>query len=300
MEDLEIAFLKVFNVQRSMFNDMGRGSWLLILIAAAVAFLPSGGVLAGGNAGAVASASCHPSVRRLSNGLGQPDDLAVLGGRLLFGDLKADVVAEVVHGRPRVLVRHLNVPEAIVVLSNTRILVVEQGLNRIDSINLKNHRRGVLLNLANTTANEGVDQIARVNGALIIPNSPYGTIERFSKRRLTTIARGLTRPTGATGYNGGIAIADEYGRSIWLLKRGRLSKLASVPTPDDVATVKGMLLAVTLGDGALWEIRPRLRRLLTTFSQPQGLVSLDGGSVAVASQNQNAIDRVTLPASCFR
>ena len=88
--------------------------------------------------------------------------------------------------------------------------------------------------------------------------------------------------------------------SVWLLKGGRLLRLASAPMPDDVASVDGMLLTVTLGDGGLWEIRPKVRRLLDVFNQPQGLVTLGHRQVAVASQNQNRIDRVTLPASCFR
>jgi hypothetical protein len=267
---------------------------------ACAGFLLVGPFMTGIGAAASPAAVCRPVVSRLSAGLGQPDDLGLLGGHILFGDLKADDVAEIVHGRPRILVRNLNVPEGIVVENSHRILLVEQGLNRIDSIDLNSHRRAVLLHLVNNTANEGIDQIHQISGALIVPNSPNGTILRFSKGRLKQIAKGLTRPTDVTGFNGGIAIADEYGHAIWLLKRGHLTKLASVPTPDDVTTVSGMLLTVTLGDGGLWEIRPRVRRLLNVFNQPQGLETIGGGAVALASQNQNVIDKVTFPAPCFR
>jgi hypothetical protein len=246
-----------------------------------------------------ASGACTPRVSRLSSGLGEPDDLAVVGGRLLFGDLKTGAVAEIIHGRPKIVVADLDVPEGIVDLSGHRILVVEQGRNRIDRIDLRTGRRAVLKNLVNKTGNEGVDNIASIRGHVVVPDSPYGTVLRLSSGRLTTIARGLRRPTGVAPFAGGMAVADEYGNAIWLLKHGSLSKLASLPTPDDVATAHGILLAVTLGDGGLWEIRPRLRRLVNLFNQPQGLVTIGARSVDVSSQNQNVIDQVTLPKDCF-
>ncbi|HEV3309208.1 MAG TPA: hypothetical protein VG815_01630 [Chloroflexota bacterium] len=242
--------------------------------------------------------TCGPRITARIRGYGQPDDLAVLGGHLLFGDLKTGVVAEVSGGRARVLVRHLDVPEGIAVTGAQQIVVVEQGLNRLVAIDLHRHSRRVLLRLANTTGNEGVDGIARIHGDFIIPDSPYGTILRFRNGKPSTLASGLTRPTDAVGYDGGLAIADEYANAVWLVKNGVVSRLATLSTPDDVAVVHGMLVAVTLGDGGLWEVRPRVTRLMSGFNQPQGLVTTGAHSIAIAASNQNTIFEMSIPAAC--
>ena len=251
------------------------------------------------SASAATLGSCKTTVSRVAHGYGAPDDLAILGGKVVFGDIKAGVVARIDGGRVTVLVRHLNVPEGIAVLDEHDIVVVEQGYNRLDTINLSTGSRRVLLRLTNNTGQEGVDSITRIGSSLIIPNSPYGTVLRYHAGHLTTLATGMSRPTSAVAYGGGLAVADENANAVWLVKRGHVPRLASVPTPDDVAVVNGMLVAVTLGDGKLWEIRPRQRVLAAGFNQPQGLVTTGRRSVAIAASDQNAIFRVSIGRLCW-
>jgi hypothetical protein len=54
--------------------------------------------------------------------------------------------------------------------------------------------------------------------------------------------------------------------AIWLVTNGHARRLATLPIPDDVAVLRGRLLAATLGDGALWEVRPRLIRLVASVA----------------------------------
>lgn len=248
--------------------------------------------------GARLSSSCHVHKTLVTRGFGQPDDMAVMRGVAYFGDIKAGVVARIQGHRAVIVAKNLDVPEGIGAWGKNKMLVVEQGKNRIDLINLKTGHRSVFLQLLNTTGEEGVDSIGVINGRLIIPNSPYGTVLRWYRGKLATIAQGLNRPTSAWPYRGGIAIADEYGYSVWLLKKGHKTELGSVPEPDDVAAVGNVLLAVTLNDGGLWEVDPVRRRLLSHLNQPQGLVTDGRHSVLIASSGNNAIYRAWIPETC--
>jgi len=225
--------------------------------------------------------------------------VAVHGRQIYFGDIQAGYLARINGYRKIIVRRNLNVPEGIAFTGRHQVAIVEQGLNRIDSLNLNTGRLSVLIQLRNTTGLEGVDGISQVGGNLIIPDSPYGTLYRLHKGNLQWIAGGMTRPTDAVAYSGGLAVADENANAIWLVRNGRLERLATVPIPDDVAVVHGMLLAITLGDGALWEVRPHVRRL-HWFSQPQGLAPSGGTSMVLADSKQNSVYRITLPAACFR
>jgi len=244
------------------------------------------------------AAGCSVKVARLATGYGSPDDLLMYRGHILFDDIQAGVVASITKGRTFTLVRNLSTPEGMVSPSKGRLIVVEQGSNRLESVDLLKHQRHVLLPLKNDTRQEGVDGISLIHGDVIIPDSPYGTILRLHKQHLSQIAWGLSRPTDVVAFGGGLAVADENAGAIWLLKHGHRRRLASLPTPDDVVVAGGRLLAVTLGDGSLWEIKPKLRRLTNRFSQPQGLVTVGSRVVAVADSRQNAIYRVTLSRSC--
>lgn len=249
--------------------------------------------------GSAASSVCRPPVRFITRGYGSPDDVAVQGSQIYFGDIQAGYLARINGSRKTIVHRGLNIPEGIAFAGKNQVAVVEQGLNRIDTLNLKSGRLNVLIQLRNTTGQEGVDAISEVGGDLIIPDSPYGTLYRLHHGNLSLIAGGMIRPTDAVPYEGGFAVADENANAIWLVRNGTLQRLATVSTPDEVAVVHGMLLTITLGDGALWEVRPQLRRL-HWFSKPQGLATLNGSQLVLADSGRNSLYRITLPASCFR
>lgn len=272
-----------------------KGIKALVAILLSLAFLlPSAS-----SASPAQSATCQLRPVLLARGYGAPDDVVTKGRTILFSDTTAGVVGAVKGKRRWVLLRGLNVPEGIVVRPHDRLIVVEQGANRLDTIDLHSRRRSVLLTLRNTTGLEGVDAISAAGPDLLIPNSPYGQLLRLHRGRLEVVTNGLARPVDAVPYAGGIAVADENANAIWLVRSGRVTRLATVSIPDDVVVYHGHLLAVTLGDGALWEIRPRVRRLLGGFGQPQGLTVGGGGSVIITDSRQNAVYRVSLPVSCL-
>lgn len=245
----------------------------------------------------ITTRSCSPHVSLITRGYGSPDDVAVNGKTILFGDIHAGVISMVRGGRKTILFRGLNVPEGIAVLPGHRLAVVEQGLNRIDVLNLRSKRRRVLLNLRNNTGLEGVDGISRVGGDLIIPDSPYGTLYRFHRGELRLITAALSRPVDAVAFNHGLAVADENANAVWMVWHGPVRSLARLSTPDDVAVAGGRLFAVTLGDNALWEVRPHLVRL-ARFGDPQGLAVLNSGTLVVADSTRNSLYRVSLSKSC--
>src|SRR5947209_3169604 len=65
---------------------------------------------------------CAPRVTFLARGYGAPDDVALDGRRILFGDTAAGVVAAIDGRSERVIVRNLSVPEGIVVRGKNRIV----------------------------------------------------------------------------------------------------------------------------------------------------------------------------------
>jgi hypothetical protein len=147
---------------------------------------------------------------------------------------------------------------------------------------------------------EGVDGIgAAANGGIYVPNSPYGQLLLLDARsHLSSLATGMGRPVGATRYAGGVAVPDETANAVWLVRAGRLQRIATLSTPDDVVVFRGALLAVTLGDGGLWEVRPHLRLLQSGLGQPQGLAVLNGDSVVIVNSQANALLRLSGLGTC--
>lgn len=249
---------------------------------------------------ASASPTCAPRVAPLVSGLGAPDDLRWAAGSLWFGDLHAGVVARVHNGRVHVMVGSLRSPEGLLIRGHT-LIVAEQGANQITAVNLRTGRRRVLTRLVNTSGRDGVDGIgADPHGGIYLANSPYGTLLlRSSDGRLHTLASGLGRPVDAIAYRGGVAVPDEVTGAVWWVHGRRVTRLATLATPDDVAVDGAALLVTSLGDGRLWEVRPHLRVLASGLGQPQGLAVLRAGTLAVANSAGNEIVRITGVAACL-
>lgn len=247
-----------------------------------------------------ASAACAIRVTPLAGGFASPDDLAWQHHTLWVGDIGRGTLDTVRRGKVTVRVRHLRVPEGIVVRGSS-VIVVEQGRNRLTEVNLRSGTRHPVLQLVNHTGREGVDGIvAGGSGSLIIPNSPYGTLLRLDRHgRLHRLAAGLGRPVDAVSFAGGLAVPDETSGNVWLVRRGHARSLARLDVPDDVVNDHGLLLATTLGDGRLWEVAPRLRLLAAGFGQPQGLTLTGRNTAAVADSTRGVVDRVTGLASCL-
>jgi hypothetical protein len=258
-------------------------------------------VLAGRVNSVSATAGCAPSIAKLASGQGKPDDVAFDESRILFGDQGSNSLLAVKNGRVTTLARHLHDPEGIVVRGKDRAVVAEQETNRLVAVDLHTGTVRTMIQLTNATKNLGIDGIGDAgHGGLLIPDSPNGRLLSLdSRRRLHVVAGGMGRPVDALRFRGGVAVADETASTVWLVRGGRLTRLGTFSTPDDVAVFHGALLAVTLGDHALWEVWPHVRLLSAAFAQPQGLAVGPHGEVVVADTTLNALYRISGLRACL-
>ena len=226
----------------------------------------------------------------LLRGLPAPDDLAFdNSGRLLFSDITAGTVSALrADGSTERIVAGLSAPEGIVVQDDGRILVAEQGRNRVVAIDPQTHAVTQWRAFPNRTGAGGIDGIGPVlatrdasgnllstGGYIIVPDSPNGVVWRVSPDGKTAaqIASGMTRPAGAgVDANGRIFVADEGG-PVWVLDPAK-RWFASLAEPDDVLVGRGGHIFVnTLGDNAIHELDAQGHQVavINGIHQPQGI-----------------------------
>jgi sugar lactone lactonase YvrE len=256
-----------------------------------------------------ASASSGPQV--LLQKQPAPDDLAFdNNGRLLFSDIKTGAVSILnVDGSVERVAGGMSAPEGIVVQADGRILVGEQGRNRVVAIDPLSHAVTQWHAFANRTGRDGLDGIGPVlpgkdaQGNLlptadniIVPDSPNGVVWRVTAdgKTATQIASGMVRPVGAAvDSSGRIFVADEGG-ALWVLDPAR-HRFATLPTPDDVLVGRaGHIFVNTLGDNAIHELDNLGHQVgvITGIQQPQG-IALDGADNLYYTEfNTGRIDRV--------
>jgi streptogramin lyase len=203
----------------------------------------------------------------------------------------------------------MSAPEGIVVQADGRILVGEQGRNRVVAIDPQSHAVTQWHAFPNRTGRDGLDGIGPVlpgkdaQGNLlptadniIVPDSPNGVVWRVTAdgKTATQIASGMVRPVGAAvDSSGRIFVADEGG-ALWVLDPAR-HRFATLPTPDDVLVGRaGHIFVNTLGDNAIHELDNLGHQVgvITGIQQPQG-IALDGADNLYYTEfNTGRIDRV--------
>lgn len=219
-----------------------------------------------------------------------PDDLAFDNdGRLLISDIKAGTVSALnPDGSLERIAGGLSAPEGIVLAADGRILVAEQGRNRIVAIDPKTHAVTPWRTFPNRTGRDGIDGIGPVlpgldalgnvlaiGGDVMVPDSPNGVVWRVTAdgKSATQIAAGMTRPAGGgIDANGRVFIADEGG-PVWVLDPSK-RRFATLPTPDDVLVGRGGHIFVnTLGDNAIHELDGQGHQVAvwSGIQQPQGI-----------------------------
>jgi sugar lactone lactonase YvrE len=259
-----------------------------------------------------ALAACPSSVapggpQVLVQKLPAPDDLTFgLDERLLFSDIKAGTVSALrADGSVERIASGLTAPEGIVVQGDGRILVAEQGRNRVVAIDPQTHAVTQWRAFPNGTGRDGIDGIGPIisssNDAaapadVIVPDSPNGVVWRVSAdgRTATQIAGGMVRPVGAAvDATGRIFVADEGG-AVWVLDPAR-HRFATLLTPDDVLVGRdGHIFVNTLGDNAIHELDAQGHQVsvVPNIPQPQG-IALDGADNLYYTEfNTGRIDRV--------
>lgn len=226
----------------------------------------------------------------LAQKLPAPDDLAFdNGGRLLFSDITAGTVSALkADGSVERIAGGISAPEGIVVQDDGRILVAEQGRNRVVAIDPQTHAVTQWRAFPNRTGRGGIDGIGPVlpsrdasgnllptGGNVIVPDSPNGVVWRVTPDGKTAmqIASGMVRPVGAAvDASGRIFVADEGG-ALWVLDPAR-RRFATLPTPDDVLVGRaGHIFVNTLGDNAIHELDAQGRQVnvFTGIQEPQGI-----------------------------
>jgi sugar lactone lactonase YvrE len=226
----------------------------------------------------------------LAQKLPAPDDLAFdNNGRLLFSDITAGTVSALkADGTVERIAGGMSAPEGIVVQDDGRILVAEQGRNRVVAIDPQTHAVTQWRAFPNRTGRGGIDGIGPIlpgrdasgnllptGGNVIVPDSPNGVVWRVTAdgKTATQIASGINRPAGAgVDATGRIFIADEGG-PVWVLDPAR-HRFASLPEPDDVLVGRGGHIFVnTLGDNAIHELVADGHQVAvySGIRQPQGI-----------------------------
>ncbi|HKV31073.1 MAG TPA: hypothetical protein VJT14_08665 [Candidatus Dormibacteraeota bacterium] len=240
-----------------------------------------------------------------------PDDLAFDNdGRLLFSDINAGTVSALkADGSVERIAGGMSAPEGIVVLADGRILVGEQGRNRVVAIDPQTHAVSLWHAFPNRTGRDGLDGIGPVladrdasgnllatGGNVIVPDSPNGVVWRVTAdgKTATQIASGMVRPVGAAlDATGRIFVADEGG-TLWVLDPAR-RPFATLPTPDDVLVARGGDIFVnTLGDNAIHELDAQGHQVsvITGIQQPQGIALDSADNLYYTEFNTGRIDRV--------
>ncbi|TMF11824.1 MAG: hypothetical protein E6I37_08435 [Chloroflexi bacterium] len=240
-----------------------------------------------------------------------PDDLAFdNAGRLLFSDIKAGTVSALkADGSVERIAGGMSEPEGIVLQDDGRILVAEQGRNRVIAIDPQTHAVSQWHAFANRTGRAGIDGIGPVlpsldgsgnllstGGNVIVPDSPNGVVWRVTAdgKTATQIASGMVRPVGAAiDKNGRIFVADEGG-ALWVLDPAR-RRFATLPTPDDVLVSRaGHIFVNTLGDNAIHELDAQGHQVsvITGIQQPQGIALDYADNLYYTEFNAGRIDRV--------
>lgn len=236
----------------------------------------------------LASPPANPQV--IARGQPAPDDLAFDNdGQLLVTDVNAGTLS-LLHadGSMQRLAGGLSQPEGIVVLPDGRILVAEQGKNRIVAVDPQTHAVSTWRDFVNRTANAGIDGIGPIlpavnaNGQaqsygndILVPDSPNGVLWAVSQdgKSATRLASGMSRPVGAAVDGAGrILVADEGG-ALWILDPNR-RRLATLATPDDVVvSTEGNIFVTTLGDNRIHELDAQGHQVgvMSGIRQPQGL-----------------------------
>ena len=240
-----------------------------------------------------------------------PDDLAFDNvGRLLFSDIKTGVVSALnADGSVERIAGGMSAPEGIVVQADGRILVAEQGRNRVVAIDPNTHAVTPWHAFPNRTGRDGIDGIGPVlpskdaQGNLlptadnvIVPDSPNGVVWRVTADGKTAmqIASGMVRPVGAAvDASGRIFVADEGG-ALWALTPAKV-RFATLSTPDDVLVGRaGHIFVNTLGDNAIHELDGQGHQVsvITGIQQPQGIALDDADNLYYTEFNTGKIDRV--------
>lgn len=195
-------------------------------------------------------------------------------------------------------------PEGMVPLAGGKLVIAEQGPDRIVELTPATGSETTLLQLKAISGQLGVDGIGwdAAAGDVLVPDSPNGTLLAVSPASgtVTRLAGGLGRPVDAAVVPGrGFVVTAENAAGLLIVPPagGAPTRLGAVSDADDVVSAGGLLYVTLLGAQQVVAVDPVTGAsavLVTGAGAPQGLTLLQDGRLAVADSATGAI--VTLAA----
>jgi streptogramin lyase len=195
-----------------------------------------------------------------------------------------------------------NGPEGIVALADGRVVVAEQGPNRLVLLDPATGSLSPLVSIPNPTGNFGVDGIAlSADGTqLLVPDSPSGRLLEvpIGGGSPIVLASGLGRPVAAGQLGDGtVVVASEGTPGLETAAGGAVHALGGLSDLDEATPLGGLVYVTALGSGQVDAVDPASgasRVLVTGSPSPQGLAALPGGRLLLVDSTRQAL--VELPA----
>lgn len=231
----------------------------------------------------------------LAAGLKGPDDLLFHDGSLLVGEIDSGHIDELTPGLPsKQLAQSVPTVEGLA-YAGARLLAADQQDDRLQWVD----DGSVVLQLQPVPGKDGVDGIATDGRAVIVPDSPNGTVLWVdpSTGQVTRKLNGFNRPTGAWPLaDGSVLIADEYGNAAYRVSPdgSRETLVSGLPIVDDVAADStGRVYVVTpvISGGRLAEIKDgQAHDLVSQLAAPQGIAFDSADNAIVSEENAGRVD----------
>jgi hypothetical protein len=223
------------------------------------------------------------------------DDLSNPGDGTLWVSSPIDSLLEHVDITAHVSLARLTdprAPEGMIALPDGRLIVAEQGPDRIVVLHPPSTSGTTLLQLTLSSGNPGIDGLGydASTGRLLVPDSSQGKLFRIPVTGgvATELASGLGRDVAAAiAPDGSIAVAVEGSAGLVRIPAsgGAATPIANVAEADDVLTVRSLLyvtllnahevIAVDLANG-------RFNVLVSHVDNPQGLEIVNATRLALA------------------
>jgi glucose/arabinose dehydrogenase len=190
-------------------------------------------------------------------------------------------------------------PEGIAALPDGRFVVADQQSNALSVFTPGDKTVSALVALTNHTANAGVDGIDydAVNGRLLIPDSPNGTLLSYAVGgAITELRHGLGRPVAAsTDPTGDTYIGMENPPGVLMTApSGTARSLGSFQQVDEVVYLNGLLYVADLA-GTVDAIDPasgRSATLVVAAPAPQGLAATAAGDLVLVDETTRLVAAV--------
>jgi len=196
-------------------------------------------------------------------------------------------------------------PEGMVALPDGRLLLAEQGTDRVVILHPPDTSAILFVQLHPVPGEAGVDGLGvdLPNQKLLLPDSAQSAfaIVSLDGGQVTRLDTGLGRAVGAAvSPDGGYVVTAEATAGLLRVPQngGSVTQIAAIPQADDVVATARLLYVTALNARQVLAVDPRTggtRVLVSGITEPQGLAVLDSHRIAVSD---SASGIVAVAAAC--